>query len=160
MQEWLNQYVILAVPCFVISWWVIIAYWIALLGGWRLLAKRFRAQSEFTGEKWHMQSARMRLLSNYNGALTVGAGTTGLFIVPMILFRAWHPPLFVPWNEISVSRTTQLFFFKFVTLRLGRQEEIPFRIRAALAAKIEAAAGASWPEYIGAMEYQHPPPIG
>jgi hypothetical protein len=160
MQEWLNQHIAFAVPFFVVTLWVVVAYWIALLGGWRLLAKRFSAQGDFTGAKWSMQSARMRFLSNYNNVLTVGANTTGLFIVPMILFRAWHSPLFVPWNEISVSRTTQLFFFRFVTLRLGRQEEIPFRIRAALAAKIEAAAGAAWPEYKGAMEFQPPPPIG
>ena len=40
----------------------------------------------------------------------------------------------------------QLYFFKVVELRLGRSEEIPFPIKATLAAKIEAAAGPAWPQ--------------
>ena len=147
-------------PPFFVGVWFLVTYWIALIGGWRLLAKRFRMQGTFTGAKWEMQSARMRHLSNYNRALTIGADNTGLFIVPFILFRAWHPALFVPWTEISVRYTTQLFFFKFVELRLGRSEEIPFTIRPTLAAKVEAAAGPSWPlGFHRAMELQ-PPPIG
>ncbi|HEY2391779.1 MAG TPA: hypothetical protein VGK22_11460 [Candidatus Angelobacter sp.] len=158
MQEWLNQHIAFAVPFFVVTPWVVVAYWIALLGGWRLLAKRFRLQGEFTGAKWNMQSASMRFASNYNNVLTVGADSTGLFVVPLILFRARHPPLFVPWNEISISRTTKFYFFRFVVLRLGLQEDIPFRIRPTLATKIQAAAGAAWPEHKGGMELQQPPP--
>ena len=160
MQEWMNQYFPYIFPFYFAALWVGVGYWIALVGGWRLLAKRFRTQGTFAGEKWNMQSAGMRYLSNYNNALTVGADSTGLFIVPFILFRAWHPPLFVPWTEISVTHTTQLFFFKLVELRLGRSEQIPFKIRPKLAAKVEAAAGQGWPlGYHCAMELQ-PPPIG
>ena len=160
MQEWINQNFLYIFPVYFVALWIVAGYWIALVGGWRLLAKRFRMQETFAGEKWHMQSASMRYLSNYNNVLTVGADNAGLFIVPFILFRAWHPPLFVPWTEITVSNTTQLFFFKYVVLSLGRSEEIPFRIRPKLAAKIEAAAGSGWPlGYQRAMELQ-PPAIG
>jgi hypothetical protein len=159
MQEWINQNFGFIIPFYIVGLWMAVTYFSAFIGGWRLLAKRFRMQGTFTGEKWNMQSARMRL-SNYNGVLTVGADNTGLFIVTFILFRAWHPPLFVPWTEITVRNTTQLFFFKSVVLKLGREEQVPFTIRPKLAARIEAAAGPSWP--LGqqrAMELQ-PPPIG
>jgi hypothetical protein len=160
MQEWINQYFLYVFPLYFAALWVGIAYWIALIGGWRLLAKRFRMQGTFSGQKWNMQSARMRALSHYNNALTVGANDSGLFIVPFIMFRAWHPALFVPWTEISVIQATQLFFFKFVELRLGRSEQVPFRIRPTLAVKIEAAAGPGWPVgYHRATEFE-PPPIG
>lgn len=103
----------------------------------------------------------MRGLGNYNNVLTVGADSSGLFIVPLFLFRAWHPPLFVPWAEITVAPKTLLFFFKYVELCLGRAEEIPFTIRASLAAKIEAAAGPGWPGSEGATAMMSsPPPIG
>jgi len=160
MREWMNQYFLYVFPFYFAALWVLVTYWIALVGGWRLLAKRFRLQGTFLGQKWNMQSVRMRALSHYNNALTVGADNTGLFIVPFILFRAWHPALFVPWTEITVRKTTQLFFFKSVVLRLGRSEQIPFAIRPKLAARIEAAAGTGWPTgYRRAMELQ-PPPIG
>ena len=62
MQEWMDQNFPIFFPIFFVGMWVLIAYWIALMGGWRLLAKRFRLQESFLGEKWHMQSASMRWL--------------------------------------------------------------------------------------------------
>jgi len=160
MQEWMDQNFPIFFPLFFLGMWILIAYWIALMGGWRLLAKRFRLQGPFLGQKWHMQSAGMRWLTNYNGALTIGADTTGLFIVPIFFFRVWHPALFVPWAEITATPRTHLYFLRVVELRLGRAEEIPFRIKATLAAKIEAAAGPAWPMgYTRAAEIP-PPPIG
>lgn len=89
----------------------------------------------------------MRFGARYNNGLTVGADNTGLFIVPFVLFRIGHPALLIPWTEISVARTTQLFIFKYVDLHLGREENVPFRIRPSLASKIQAAAGAAWPGF-------------
>jgi hypothetical protein len=145
MQPWLNDNFGYIFPFFFAAVWLFSTYWVALLGGWRLLAKKFRAAGPFSGQKWHMQSAAMRWLSHYNSALTVGADSEGLFIVPLILFRAWHPPLFVPWAEITAQNKTQLFFFKMVELRLGSSERVPFSIRPALAARLESAAGENWP---------------
>jgi hypothetical protein len=160
VQEWISQNLAFIIPVYFVAAWIFVGYWIAFIGGWRLLAKRFRTQGAFLGQKWPMQSARMRLLANYNNVLTIGADNAGLFIAPLFLFRAWHPPLFVPWVEITVRNKNELFFFKFVELRLGRSEEIPFTISARLAAKIEAAAGPGWPVgYLRATELQ-PPPIG
>jgi hypothetical protein len=160
MQDWINQNFPVIFPFFFVGMWIVVGYWVALVGGWRLLAKRFRLQATFTGQSWTMQSARMRWLTRYNNALTIGADTTGLFMVPFLLFRAGHPPLFVPWSEISDVRETQFLFIKFVEMRLGRAEEVPFRIRASLAAKIQAAAGPEWPANFTRALTQPPPPIG
>jgi hypothetical protein len=160
MQEWFSQNFGFIFPFYFVGLWVSVTYLVALIGGWRLLAKRFRLQGTFTGEKWHMQSARMRAQTHYGNVLTVGANPEGLLIVPFILFRAWQPALFVPWTEITASNMTQLFFFKSVVLSLGRSEQVPFRIRPKLAARVEAAAGPGWPlGYQHGMELQ-PPPIG
>ena len=112
------------------------------------------------GEKWTMQSARMRWLTQYNNVLTIGADSAGLYMSPFVLFRIWHPALFVPWSEITDVRETQFLFIKFVEMRLGRVEEIPFRIRASLAAKIRAAAGPEWPATFTRALTSPPPPIG
>ena len=160
MKEWIDQNSLIVFPLIFAGMWVISAYWVALTSGWRLLAKRFRLQGTFAGQRWRMQSARMRWFSQYNNVLTVGADTAGLFMVPFFLFRAWHPPLFVPWSEITGVRETRFLFIKFVEMRLGRVEEVPFRIWASLAAKIQIAAGPEWPaDYTRAL-VQPPPPIG
>jgi hypothetical protein len=134
-QEWLNDNIGYVFPVFFVTLWFFVTYWVALVGGWRLLAKRFRATGPFSGKKWHMQSAAMRWLSHYNNALTVGGNADGLFVVPFVLFRAWHPALFVPWVEITGQNKTQFSFFKLVELRLGSSEQIPFSIQPVLAAK-------------------------
>ena len=159
MQEWMNQNFPIFFPFYFLGLWIVVTYWIALTSGWRLLAKRFRFQGIFTGAKWSMQSARMRTMSHYNNALTIGADMTGLYIAPVFFFRIWHPPLFIPWVEITAVRKTQLFFFKFVELRLGRSEEVPFTIRVRLAAEIEAAAGPAWPMGYERAAQLPPPPI-
>jgi hypothetical protein len=159
MQEWLNDNFGYVFPIFFVTLWLFVTYWVALLGGWRLLAKRFRAEGPFSGQKWHMQSAAMRWLSHYNNALTVGANADGLFLVPFVLFRAWHPPLYIPWDEITVQNKTR-FFFKVTELRLGSAEQIPFTIREGLTAKLQLAAGECWPGAgKGKSIQQAPPPI-
>ena len=159
MPDWLKQYLPYIIPLYIVTLWTFVTYWIALTAGWRLLAQRFRQQGVFMGQRWNMQSARMRWMARYNNALTVGADETGLFLVPFILFRLWHPALFVPWVEISALDGTELFFFKYVELRLGRSENVPFRIRPGLAEKLQAAAGKGWPTgYNQPWELQQPPP--
>ena len=160
MPEWINQNFPVIFPFFFVGMWIVAGYWVALTGGWRLLAKRFRLQGTFTGQRWTMQSARMRWFTQYNNALTIGADHTGLFMAPLFLFRAWHPPLFVPWSEITSLGETQIFFFKYADLRLGRVEEVPLRIRASLAAKIQSAAGPEWPTSYTRALTTPPPPIG
>ena len=160
MNDWIKQYFPFIFPLYFAALYTLVMYWIALVGGWRLLAKRFRLQGTFAGEKWTGQSAAMRWLTRYNNVLTIGADSAGLYLSPFILFRAWHPALFVPWSEITDVRETRFLFSKFVVMRLGRVEEIPFRIRASLAAQIRAAAGSEWPaEYTRALT-SPPPPIG
>ncbi len=157
MQHWIddNFGLVFAIgfPVFFATMWICVAQIVAFLGGWRLLAQRFRAPGDFNGQKWRMERASMRFGCHYNNILTVGADQFGLFVATFILFRPGHPALFVPWTEISVERKTQLFFFKVVELRLGRSENVPFAIRESLAAKLEAAAGSGWPTgYAHALE--------
>ncbi|HZD94512.1 MAG TPA: hypothetical protein VE133_09670, partial [Candidatus Sulfotelmatobacter sp.] len=70
MKDWFDQYFLLFFPVFFVGMWVLATRSVALTGGWRLLAKRFRTQSPFAGKTWRMQSARMRWMTNYGNALT------------------------------------------------------------------------------------------
>jgi hypothetical protein len=86
----------------------------------------------------------MRWLANYNNVLTMGASQQGLYLASMFLFRFMHPPLLVPWSEITVRRSTG-WVFEYVTLTMGHDLAIPLRIREKLAAQLREAAGNCWP---------------
>jgi len=123
---------------------------IAKLSGWSDLSQRFRATQPFQGKLWPWKSARLRAGMNYNNCLTIGANPAGLYFAVRLLPRFSHPPLLIPWPEVSVLSEKTVFFVPMIEMRLGREEQVPFMIRRALADKIKAAAGASWPiETIG-----------
>jgi len=87
----------------------------------------------------------MRKGTHYKNCLTVGASSAGLYLSILWPFRISHPDLFIPWTEITISRT-KILFWSMVRLQLGRENPIPFTIRPNLAEKIRQAAGTSWPK--------------
>jgi hypothetical protein len=97
------------------------------------------------GPTWGLQSARMRWSSHYGTCLNVGADAAGLKLSIFSLLRPAHPPLFIPWGEISVARRRNFLLIRQVKLLLGREERIPLVIGGGLADRIQVAAGASWP---------------
>lgn len=119
---------------FVISWW----------SGWAMLARRFRDRSKFTGSRWRFQSGQMRWMCGYNNCLTVGANSEGLFLSILPIFSLFHPPLFIPWTEISYTKKTS-FFSAGVRFQLGNEFYAPLWVREQLAERLRGAAGGSYP---------------
>jgi hypothetical protein len=115
------------------------------MSGWAILARRFASTLPFPSQTWRWVSARMRWGANYKSCLTIGADSAGLYLSTLFFFRIGHPPLFVPWTEISLRGRRKIFFMEFVELQLGREEHIPFLIRAGLADQIWSAAASNWP---------------
>jgi len=72
---------------------------LALLGGWRRVARTFRAQHHPTGIRLRRQSANFGLV-NYGGCLTIHVGPQGLHFAILWPFRPGHPPLFIPWHAV------------------------------------------------------------
>jgi hypothetical protein len=114
------------------------------LSGWAALARTYRHEGSFEGESWRYQSAYMRRLSRYRHCLTIGADHAGLFVSMFWIFRVAHPPLFIPWNQVS-RRSRRFLWSKSTELRLGREDSIPFRINPGLSDRLAKAAGESWP---------------
>jgi Kef-type K+ transport system membrane component KefB len=86
------------VAFFVVLWCFIL--WLASwVSGWRRLAERFASTFEYGGEVVAFVSARIGI-ANYSGMLILGAGDQGLYLVPIRIYRLFHPPLLIPWTEI------------------------------------------------------------
>jgi hypothetical protein len=107
MQHWLDQHnsaLWFIFPAYFVALWLLVSAVISLIGGWTKLAGAFRLGEPFVGQQWKGQSGQMRWIAGYGNCLTVGCNTEGLYLATMPLFRFRHPPLLVPWSEISISQ--------------------------------------------------------
>jgi hypothetical protein len=92
-----DAFILLIFPVFFLTLWCFIL-WI-LSFGWRKLAAYYHHPLQIQGEVLRFQSARINSV-NYNGVINLGLQERGLYLVPMVLFRPFHKPLFIPWEEI------------------------------------------------------------
>jgi len=152
MQTWIDQHpsaLPVLFPIFFVGLWLFVCAIIGTISGWSTLADRFRFTGDFAGQRWWMQSGMMRFLCNYNNCLILGCDDTGLYLGILFLFRFMHPPLLIPWDQISVSRR-KILFFDYVRFELGREERVPLWLRPYSAERIKNAAVIHWPvETIG-----------
>jgi len=96
--------------------WMLIVWLISAVGGWRSLAAHYRSDLPFTGRTWSFRSGLMGGMARYNGLLTVGVNPAGLYLAVMPLFRPGHPPLFIPWPDLTVT-SEQRFVRSFIVFR-------------------------------------------
>jgi len=106
--------------------WFAMGLVISVVGGWSRLAEAYRFVGAYEGEKRGWQSASFRYYTNYNFSLTVGVGAQGLYLAGPWIFRAGHPPLLIPWTDLSVERAAREGAP--VTLRAQRAPDIPIRV--------------------------------
>jgi hypothetical protein len=99
--------------------------------GWGRLAETYKSQAASTPMQWRFVSARMGRGSSvmpYRAALNIGVEAEGLHLSLFPLFRLGALPLFIPWEDVSVSQegvSSREIEFHFqdapdVFLRLGK----------------------------------------
>lgn len=87
------------------------------ISGWKKLAKDYRVYR--TPEKLsHMVSGKMGGV-RYNGVLTVGISSEGLYLKPFFLFSLGHPPILLPWNIIYLVEKKKALIGDFYKLDIG-----------------------------------------
>jgi hypothetical protein len=129
-----------------------VAFWTAIcLGmahlGWAKLARYYRAWESFDGQRQFFRSAQVGQ-SSYRNCLTMGASPRALHLSVFFLFRVGHPPLRIPWGDISAKDTHG---------PLGRSYELHFRLvpgvkmrlPSDIGDELQSGAGSRWP--VGAI---------
>ena len=116
--------------------WILVMLVLAYAGGWARLAREYRHWDPPEGDRWFGQSAALGWVS-YNQCLIVVAGSRGLRLSVFFPFRIGHPPLLIPWNEITGTPGKRLFI-EHVDLRFRRAPEIRVRISQRLASALYA----------------------
>jgi hypothetical protein len=128
IQALINQYPYL----FAIAFYLGIFLLASRLTGWRALAEHYPLSSPFTGKPHRFQTAWMRWSSHYGNALTAGANAQGLYLSVLFLLRIGHPPLFIPWSDITSTEISGGFSRR-VELRFRRLPNVPVIITRDLA---------------------------
>jgi hypothetical protein len=67
-------------------------------------------------------------LANYNSVLHVGVQPEGLHLSVMALFRVGHPPLLIPWDEITDVRRRTMLWYTLYALRIGTPHAVTVRV--------------------------------
>lgn len=122
-----------------IALWCLNCLFTSWQSGWRLLSGRFRIESEFMAEI--RQKGRypfelcFRKWFDYTNIVWVAPEEDALYLSVIFPFRIGHPPLCIPWTEISVGRT-KFFWRKYIVLSLGSQERVPMRIAERMAREL------------------------
>ena len=145
MQAWIDKHTVLFVLGDIAFVLLAVSTTISYTGGWHSLSRRFRFRGKFQGQRWRCQNIQMRGIAGYHNCITLGVSPQGLYLaVSLPLFRIAHPPLLIPWDEISLTHG-KLFFVKTEKLQVGRESPVPVWIRVGLADKLKTAAGSKWP---------------
>ena len=118
-----------------------ILFVLSKVGGWSALAERYRMDRPFQGAIWKYQFGFLGSV-RYNGALTVGSGMEGLYLAVLFFLRPFHPPLLIPWGEVSLGRRKKTIFLDLVEFRLGPEPVASLWVYDSLAQRIASAPGA------------------
>jgi len=92
-------------PILIVAWWLAAQLLFSLISGWSSLASDYRCdRSKEFQCKGHVAGGVGIL--NYNSCLWVAVTEEGLYLKtgPRFFFGLFHPPLLIPWSNISRIR--------------------------------------------------------
>jgi hypothetical protein len=141
----MEKHFAIAFPIFFGTMWVIVGTVLALLSGWFRLAGAFPDQSIEPILKLRGQSGTMGAAIGMRGVLTLSVCPTGLRVGMMRIFCPFCRDFFVPWESITVVRSTTLIW-PAAKLQFGDPVVGSLRLAGHTADRIARAAGRCWPE--------------
>ena len=142
MNELVKSHPELFVVFFPLIWFGVL-YLLGHLGGWSGIAAEYRAREPFDGKRWSFQSGQFGW-SNYGSCVTVGANPRGVYFSVLFPFRPGHPPLFVPWEDVSMAEGRGTFT-SYVDLRFRRVSQTRVRLSKRLGDRLRSQSGSTWP---------------
>lgn len=124
--------------------WLLLNFLISRLTGWGRIAAHYKSTEGIIRKVWRYQTISTRWGLGYKRSTNVGADSRGLYIFFGALFRFGHPPIFVPWGDITITEK-EINKRNMLELRFRKTEDLPVRILSELGAHLAKAAGSNWP---------------
>ncbi len=121
-----NEFNLLVIILGFSSVWCLVLYIASKRSGWRTISDKYRWEGPISGlELFQRRKRPLRILS-INGlgggesSVRVYVNPTGLFLAPKLMFKPFHPNLFIPWGDIKDERAEKsVLGFKITSIRLN-----------------------------------------
>lgn len=137
-QEFPTYIFLILVPVF-LAIWCLNCWFLSWQSGWKYLSKRFGVRSEFLAEVTRVGRYPFELCFrcwlDYTNIAWIAPEEDALYLSVVFPFRIGHPPLRIPWSEISIG-TTKVIWRKYLVFTLGSTEKIPMRISERMTRKL------------------------
>jgi len=126
--------------------WIAFSILFGFVSGWSSLAKSYpgkELQNSFLG----FQSIEMANIAPifYRSCVFIGGDQKGIYLTAFFLFRTNHPPIFIPWRDISIVHRSAIFLFPDTELKFRREPTVSLRIYRAQEELLKEKAGNNWP---------------
>jgi hypothetical protein len=97
-----------------LAMWFAVHFALALIDGWGALAKNYSCDGDIT-DNWKGWQTGYFGWVHYRSCLWVAATPKGLCLKtgPLFFFRAFHPPLCIPWEAFDTVKERQFFWVRF-----------------------------------------------
>ena len=124
--------------------WITISFLLSIIGGWFSLSRRYKSPRTYYEDRYSFQSAAFRYVVSYNRCLTIGGDEQGLHMSVMLPFRLFHPPIYIPWNDITKGKRESRLFG--IRLRFRKTPSVPIALTSFIVQQLEAIKGSEFPQ--------------
>jgi hypothetical protein len=146
LDDFIQRNFAVAFPIFFATLWVGVTTVLGFLSGWFRLAARFPDQLDEPILRVRGQSGSMGLLGvSMSNILTLSACQFGLRVGIFRPFGPFARDFYVPWEELSVTRS-RFLFTPMADLSFGHPAVGSLRIRGRVADRLAVASANRWPE--------------
>ena len=134
----------LVVPALVAVLWIGVMHLAAWIGGWSRLADAYQFRGPFDGYRKRFVSGELTgyLPCNYGGCLTLGANPLGLYVAVVPPLRPGHPPLFIPWSDITAT-IGRRWLVSYAQFNFRAARRVRLRVAKRVAEQLISNAGAA-----------------
>lgn len=118
--------------------------------GWHHLAKYYPTRNPYQGKWIGSDLDEMEVQFNHSkavNAIRLGADSQGLYLSAWIGFRPFHPPLFIPWSDVTGVRIKEVPWLKepnLVKFSFAMKPDIPVYVGTDIAAEVEKNSQDQW----------------
>lgn len=109
---------VLGFPFFFVGMWLLVTFIISR-SGWARFGEAYRCPERPSGTSYAVPFAMFGSFgARYNNAVRAVATEGGLYLRPIIIFSAFHPPFLLPWSSIQRIEHLDRWFIKGYHLRI------------------------------------------
>ncbi|HZB87686.1 MAG TPA: hypothetical protein VE291_03420 [Terracidiphilus sp.] len=132
-------YFAIVFPVLFVLVWIGSCMMVSLISGWHLLAMRFASDAKPYGDVRTagplFYTVYTRYWTHYGSVIRMQAAQDALYLSVFALFRAGHPPLRIPWQDIRIVPINR-GLRRLIALSLGNKECVSFRVGQRMARKL------------------------